>query len=112
LERYSLLCISWYRCGNYGWQELRADNLRNSFFYKQLAVKKVFQGFIVATMRRSMRRNPMMILRGTMTGDLSGVGGIFPDIGVDMTNFSCPFFPLSDTIALLPHLCSMAQLLR
>jgi hypothetical protein len=29
-----------------------------------------------------------------------------------MINFSCPFFPLSDTIALLPHLCSMAQLLR
>jgi len=34
-----------------------------------------------------------MKLIGTMTGVLSGVGGIFPDIGIDMTDFFLPFFP-------------------
>jgi len=36
-------------------------------------VKKIFQGFLIATMRRSMSRNPTIILRGTMTAVLSGI---------------------------------------
>ena len=41
--------------------------------FTQAGAKKIFQGFMDATMRRSMRRNPTMKLIGTMTGDPSGI---------------------------------------
>jgi len=44
--------------------------------------KKIFYGFLSATMTKSTRRNPTIILRRTMTGDSSDWGREPSDIGV------------------------------
>jgi len=64
-------------------------------------LKKIVQGFIDATMKRSTRRTPAMILRRAMTGEPSDISVV----GVDFQTLELTLSYIN-TFPAIEHCCS------